>query len=1030
MKVLHGTWLPPYNGGQGSFFIWAETTLSTSIKRKGRPPTIKSHPFQASQNELSDDIKFIYFKDNSIFRTKIRLVNNIFLLPSYLKLPLASPDLIREKDNNNELGESFNIIPWEIKGLQMPAEEAFLFLASLVKTHADRYKVRIGTDLWFWSKVSQFALELLSKQRFIPGILKNYAKWNCILSRMEDKERMEMLIESMPGVCIAFLQNNQIFDSKEVLLYSFLNSSMNNYIQSWISFLKINYRKNSISKEWLKSLTTGQPMECTISGFNKVFKSLNSWVVKTNEEKNTTFKTCFRLESPGEEEQDSNSWLLCYFLQATDDPSLLVPAEKVWGEKKKTLEFLNHKFNHPQEQLLKDLGIACRIFAPIERSLLSATPVSALLTIKEAYQFLEETGLLLQESGFGVLVPPWWKGHKTQTSIGLRLNLKVKRIPKSSKGVLHFNSIINYEWQVALGDTPLSKEELETIAELKSPLVRIRGKWVELKRDNIEKALNFFKTKKSGKMELSKVLRITTGFEDVEQDLLITGYHASGALSKQLQCLTGNSKIEEISQPNDFIGKLRSYQKKGFSWLYFLRQYGLGACLADDMGLGKTIQLIALLLKEKDDGISSPSLLICPTSIIGNWKREMNRFAPTLKVLIHHGSNRQNKDDFCSNVNNYDLIISSYGLTHREEAIFNNIEWNCLILDEAQNIKNYYTKQSQAVRKIKASYRVVLTGTPVENRLSELWSIMEFLNPGYLGSIKTFQKQFSLPIERYNNIETKNTLKNIVKPFILRRLKNDPTIISDLPEKIESNIYCNLTKEQATLYQATVNDLLRKIDIESGIKRKGLVLSALTRLKQVCNHPAQFLGDGSVINGRSGKLNRLTEMLEEIISEGHSTLVFTQYAKMGEIIKKHLQKRFNVEIFYLHGGVPQKSRDKMIVKFSKMNGSQIFILSLKAGGLGLNLTKASHVFHFDRWWNPAVENQATDRAFRIGQKKNVMVYKFICEGTLEERIDELIINKKELVESIIGTGESWLTEMSTNQLKDLLTLRQNGWLYE
>jgi SNF2 family DNA or RNA helicase len=444
------------------------------------------------------------------------------------------------------------------------------------------------------------------------------------------------------------------------------------------------------------------------------------------------------------------------------------------------------------------------------------------------------------------------------------------------------------------------------------------------------------------------------------------------------------------------------------------------------MGLGKTIQLLALLLKEKKEEAEKPTLLICPTSIVGNWNRESTRFAPSLKVLVHHGINRTNKEEFLSKALEYDLIITTYGLAYRDEDKLTQIEWNGVVLDEAQKIKNYYTKQSQAIRKLKANYRVALTGTPVENRLSELWSIMEFLNPGYLGSATIFHKRFALPIERYNDREASIRLKSIIQPFILRRLKSDPKIIKDLPEKIEIKIYCNLTKEQATLYKAVVKDMLRKIEEGSGIKRKGLVIAAFTRLKQVCNHPAHFLGDGSELQGRSGKLNRITEMLEEVLAEGHSALIFTQFTKMGDKLKEYLQNVFGQEILFLHGGVPQKVRDRMIIRFSEKNGPKLFILSLKAGGLGLNLTRASHVFHFDRWWNPAVENQATDRAFRIGQTKNVMVYKFVCEGTLEEKIDEMIESKKELAESIIGTGEGWLTEMTTEQLKELFTLRRGA----
>ncbi|MCX9073755.1 MAG: DEAD/DEAH box helicase, partial [Candidatus Methanoperedens sp.] len=395
-------------------------------------------------------------------------------------------------------------------------------------------------------------------------------------------------------------------------------------------------------------------------------------------------------------------------------------------------------------------------------------------------------------------------------------------------------------------------------------------------------------------------------------------------------------------------------------------------------------------------------------------------------VLIHHGINRKKEKEFLSDIAKYDLVISTYALAHRDEEIFKEVEWNGIVLDEAQNIKNQFTKQSQAVRKFRSNYRVALTGTPVENRLSELWSIMEFLNPGYLGSADGFRKRFALPIERYNDRDAGVKLRSIVSPFILRRLKTDPAIIKDLPDKIEMKVHCNLTKEQATLYEAVVKDMLKKIEESEGIKRKGMVLSALVRLKQVCNHPAQFLGDGSALPGRSGKLNRITEMLEEVLAEGDAALIFTQFAEMGGMLKNHFQTVFGQEVLFLHGGIPQKQRDQMVMRFSEKNGPHIFILSLKAGGVGLNLTRASHVFHFDRWWNPAVENQATDRAFRIGQTKNVQVHKFLCDGTLEERIDEMIEDKKALAENIIGTGEGWLTEMNKEQLRELFALRREA----
>jgi SNF2 family DNA or RNA helicase len=412
-------------------------------------------------------------------------------------------------------------------------------------------------------------------------------------------------------------------------------------------------------------------------------------------------------------------------------------------------------------------------------------------------------------------------------------------------------------------------------------------------------------------------------------------------------------------------------------------------------------------------------------SVAGNWQKELERFAPSLRVLVHHGQNRRTGTGFLQEAAEKDVVITTYALAQRDEEDLSAVTWSHVILDEAQNIKNQTARQTQSIKRLSSGQKIALTGTPVENRLSELWSIMDFLNPGYLGSFQSFCKNFSLPIEKYKNKRSSETLRTIIQPFILRRLKNDSTIIQDLPEKMEMRVNYNLTAEQASLYAAVVEEMLSRIESLQGMERRGQILAALTKLKQICNHPALFLQDGSHLAGRSGKLSRLEEMLYEVLAGGDSALIFTQYAAMGAMLRHHLQEKLGVEALFLHGGTSRKQRDDMVSRF-QAGGSPIFILSLKAGGSGLNLTAASHVFHFDRWWNPAVENQATDRAFRIGQKKRVFVHKFVCLGTLEERIDRMIEEKKALAEAVIGTGESWLTELSNEALRDMLSLRRDA----
>jgi SNF2 family DNA or RNA helicase len=591
------------------------------------------------------------------------------------------------------------------------------------------------------------------------------------------------------------------------------------------------------------------------------------------------------------------------------------------------------------------------------------------------------------------------------------------------------NTLVRYDWQLSLGGKGVSPEEFARLAKMKAPLVRVRGEWVELSPEDVGRAQEFWEKNEGDCIALSKALSLAAGTSEMDGDIPIESIETEGWLNALFE---KDGAIPDVPQPESFVGELRPYQRRGVSWMQFLVERGLGPCLADDMGLGKTIEMTSLLLHMQERGtLRGPVLLICPMSVVGNWEHELKRFAPSLRVYIHHGADRLTGEAFLKESREHDMVISTYALVARDRELFESMEWLGVVLDEAQNIKNPSTKQAQAARAMKADFRVALTGTPVENRLSELWSILEFLNPGYLGSADRFRKNFALPIERGNDAAAKAQLRTLVQPFILRRVKTDPTIISDLPEKLEMKVYCSLLPEQAGLYEAVVQDMLRQIEETAGIQRKGLVLATLTKLKQICNHPAHFLGDHSLLANRSGKLARLEDMLEEAIAADDRALIFTQYAEWGHLLQSHLRERLGKDVLYLHGGTPRHVRDRLVNRFQNdRRGPQIFLLSLKAGGTGLNLTRANHVFHYDRWWNPAVEQQATDRAYRIGQKENVQVHKLISSGTLEERIDDMIEDKKLLAEQIVGTGESWLTELSTDRLKEMFELRREAVMVE
>jgi len=715
-----------------------------------------------------------------------------------------------------------------------------------------------------------------------------------------------------------------------------------------------------------------------------------------------------------------------YLLQSVEDPSLLVPVADAWSKKGVVTPLLRRDDFQPREFLLTALGQASKICPEIEASLKSAAPDGYILQTRGAQEFLMEKAWMLEQAGFVVQFPAWWtrKGTKQR----LTAKASVKSPAMTSLAGLSLDTIVEFHWEAALGDLLLSREELEALARQKMSLVRVRGQWVQLDPKEIEAALAFWNKQKQDKTSLRQIVRMALGAERAPGGLTIEEVETSGWLQEWLARLNGSASLETLPPPEGFHGTLRPYQQRGYEWLRFLGEWGLGACLADDMGLGKTAQTLALLRSQWKAGGNRPALVICPTSVVGNWHREAQRFCPDLPVMVHHGLTRTRGDDFRKEAEKHGLVLSSYALLHRDFELLQNVPWSGIVLDEAQNIKNPETKQSKAARGLEADWRIALSGTPVENHVGDLWSILEFLNPGFLGSQAEFKRNFYFPIQANHDADAAERLKKITRPFILRRLKTDRTIIADLPDKIEAKMYCNLTPEQASLYQAVVKEMTEQIEEAEGIQRRGMVLATLTKLKQICNHPAQFLGDNSQIAGRSGKLARLTEMLEEALSAGDRALIFTQFTEMGEIIRKHLQERFGREVMFLHGGVSKKERDRMVERFQEEGQGALpfFLLSLKAGGVGLNLTAASHVFHFDRWWNPAVENQATDRAFRIGQKKNVQVHKFLCAGTLEEKIDALIESKREVAANVVGTGEGWLTELSTAELKDLFALRQEA----
>jgi SNF2 family DNA or RNA helicase len=1055
MLVLHTHWQTPRSPADtGKVFFWAESSEANPPSwQRGRlphKPKLKEHPFHAPIPVMHAILEH----GRQLPRAEAGQI--ILKLPSTRSGPQPSPRLVHAWELDEDTRPFFS--PWIVKGLCLPPAEAIAILVQISSSAQNDQAAALilADDTRYWHTVATLILETLAAQKLVPLMVaadeagKNFhSRWLPVLDGPKDGPRLALLERSMPPICRAEIDGrggtslmNSPTPSPRTLLYTFLNTTCDALARTWGQPYSpgIKSYEDDPARRWLAALFGASPtVKAAPAPLQALAASHRAWMRNLHAAGDAAYRIAFRLEAPTQQsKKNASDWRLHYLLQARDDPSLLIPAETVWKTGGSVLSELNHRFELPQERLLAGLGYAARLFSPIGASLKAKRPTHLALETQQAYSFLREIAPLLEGAGFGLLAPPWW--NQPGSRLGARLRLKPKGTSADviTQSRLNLEKLVRYEWELSIGDTTLTQDEFRALAALKSPLVQIRGQWVQLDAEQIEAAIQFWqKQQLSGEFSLIETLQYTLGGQNTQGGLPVDGVTPEGWLADWLKKLDQSVALNEMPQPQGLNGELRPYQRYGYSWLHFLRNWQFGACLADDMGLGKTVQAIALLLNEKETlgKLPAPALLVCPTSVVTNWEREVQRFAPSLTTLVHQGANRWRGEDFIREAAQVDMVLTSYALVRQDAETLASVQWLGVILDEAQNIKNPTAKQTQAARKLPADFRLALTGTPVENRLSELWSIMHFLNPGYLGTRQDFRSNFAIPIERYSDQDATQRLKKLVGPFILRRVKTDPLVIQDLPEKIEMKVYCNLTEEQATLYEAVVQDAMKQVEDSEGIQRRGLVLSMLTQLKQICNHPMQYLHQGrkagatrgidDPLGGRSGKLERLEELLEEILAANDRTLIFTQYAEMGELLAAYLPQSTGSAVQFFHGGTPTRQRDQMIKRFQEdEHGPPIFILSLKAGGTGLNLTRANHVFHFDRWWNPAVEDQATDRAFRIGQQRNVQVHKFVTVGTMEEMIDEMIESKKGLAEAVIGSGEQWLTELSTDELRACVMLRR------
>jgi non-specific serine/threonine protein kinase len=920
--------------------------------------------------------------------------------------PVASPELVR--DEIGAVSGDLRAGMWQVPTLRLEPDLALALLRSL-----DVEAAAYGASVVHLIGVAGFAADLVARGRLLPVVLSDppRAVWRPVVTG-PDAAWARVLASSMPPPVVAASPGDGFAvwaDGLDALVDAAARAVLDS------TRLTIGRAGTPATRAWLAALTGG---DRRFTADPPALAALTAMVAAWQQDAvEGSVRACFRLKEPV---NDGEEWQVRFGLQAADEPSLFVDADEVWRSRGKKMPALARHVHAPQETFLAELGKASRLYPEIDGALRTARPLGLSLDTEGAHRFLSGVAPALATAGFGIQLPGWW------TKPSSRLGLKVSASTPSQPGrvaadatVIGFDSIASFRYELAVGGEALTSEEVAQLAELKAPMVRLRGQWIELDPRRLAAGLKL--AGQTGQARVGELIRLGLGVDAAPDGLPVAEVEADGWLGELLSGRVEYS-VAAVDPPDSFHGQLRPYQARGLSWLDFLGRAGLGGVLADDMGLGKTVQLLALLAYEQNGG--PPSLLVCPMSLVGNWQREAARFTPRLRVHVHHGAERARGSDFSKAIAGCDLVVTTYALAARDAADLRKITWRRVVVDEAQAIKNAATKQATAIRSIPAGTRIAVTGTPVENRLADLWSILEFANPGLLGSAAAFKKRYAEPIERRGDDDAADRLRRFTGPFILRRVKTDTSIIADLPEKLEMDLVCNLTAEQAALYQAVVADMLDRIRTAEGIERRGLVLATMTKLKQVCNHPAHFLRDGSRLTGRSGKLERLDEILDEVLAVGERALLFTQYAEFGALLRGHLAGRFGREVLFLHGGVPKPARDAMVARFQAEDAwsPPLFVLSLKAGGTGLTLTAANHVVHVDRWWNPAVEDQATDRAFRIGQRRAVQVRKLICAGTVEEKIAAMIRDKRGLAAKIVGTGEQWLTELSTGQLAELLRL--------
>ena len=802
-------------------------------------------------------------------------------------------------------------------------------------------------------------------------------------------------------------------DAEQVLRFD--NSTIDNTLQKLLT--------TAIEQTLQKSGLVANDVEALLPFFKN-----GGWPLH-NERTVGDIKMAFRLTEPTEEEED---WLLETVLLTNNGSKHWTPAK---AKRLLPIEMaLPEKWQAYTSEIESLQSQMIHLLSSTTKHIDATSFVHVSLNELELRSFLQHDLAKIQSLGFEIMLPAWLKELKQS-----KMKVRVSAGQASSRKTAGMDDILTFKWQFSMNGTDISAEQFKKMVEEKRNFIRIGAEWFQIDANWLNEMRQLMEQAEEEDWtvrdllfkELPETLTETIEDEDdAQRDDPMFAFEMQQSLQKFIEQIQLKEGLPAVPVPTSLQAELRPYQQQGFEWLVFMREQKFGACLADDMGLGKTIQLITYMLYITETlQVDGPTIVVCPTSVLGNWQKELERFAPSLKVYTHYSASRIKTEQLLQVLADEQphVMLTTYGTVSSDAELLSKINFASIVLDEAQNIKNMQTLQSRAIRKLNGQHHIALTGTPVENRLSELWAIFDFIHKGYLGSFGRFSENYILPIERDDSDKHKQILRAKIQPFLLRRTKRDPALMLNLPEKLEKQEFCPLTAEQAALYEGFIQDTMADIDQLSGFEKKGRILKMLNKLKQLCNHPALYLkepfDDANSMLNRSIKLKSIVELAAGIVENGEQCLIFTQYIGMGELIQYCFSELYDIDVPFLTGSMSKRQRDQLVEAFQQ-GEFPIFILSLKAGGTGLNLTAANHVLHADRWWNPAVENQATDRAYRIGQTQFVQVHKFITIGTVEEKIDKMIAMKSALSDELIQSSK-WITELNDEELSDLLSLEHS-----